>query len=142
MSQSNRGYVPPHARRGSSRSRSQTQNRSATGIINTQEDLERRRQRFSLSVQKADTGYGLISRGEDNRLQRDPEARRVFFDKIRKDFAESFSACDLATLSNSMKSMSLEEGDNVSQDTSKATSEENQKLSNVMMSLSEYSESL
>jgi mannose-1-phosphate guanylyltransferase len=141
MSQSNRGYVPPHARRGSSRLRSQTQNRSAKGIVNTQEDLERRRQRFGPSAEKPDTGYGLISRGEDNRLQRDPEARRAFFDKIRKEFAESFSACGLATLSNSMKSMCLKEGDNVSQDASKATSEE-QKLSNVMMSLSEYSKSL
>lgn len=63
---------------------------SETGSITTasEEELERRRKRFgadSADAKKGDMGYGLVSRGEDNRLQRDPVARKTFFRDVLKE---------------------------------------------------------
>ncbi|CDR37312.1 CYFA0S01e09516g1_1 [Cyberlindnera fabianii] len=67
---------------------------SETGPIITasEEELERRRKRFgadSADAKKGDMGYGLVSRGEDNRLQRDPVARKTFFRDVLKELREA-----------------------------------------------------
>lgn len=75
-------YKPPHARRTSNRT---VQSNKKTEIIFDKEAAERRKQRFANDKKKQDDNYGLISRGEDNRLQRDPQARINFFKKIQQD---------------------------------------------------------
>ncbi|KAH3664353.1 hypothetical protein WICMUC_005738 [Wickerhamomyces mucosus] len=52
-------------------------------VISTSEELEKRRLKFLSNTQKKNEEYGLISRGEDNRLQRDPEARVRYFKEIQ-----------------------------------------------------------
>lgn len=109
-------YRPPH-QRGSS-------GRDAGRIASTKEELDNRHQRFNTA--KTDTAYGLISRGEDSRLQRNPEARRAFFDTIRNDFSEAFADPDYESLTRSIRDLSVE----------KKGSEDNEQISKVLMSLS------
>jgi hypothetical protein len=50
----------------------------------SKEQLEKRRQKFA-NDSGASREYGLISRGEDNRLQRDLNARKQFFKNIQQE---------------------------------------------------------
>lgn len=78
-------YRPPHARRnGYNRSKSESQSTSSN-LPNDREAAERRRLRFSNDKKKDQESFGLVSRGEDNRLQRDPKARVTFFKQIQQD---------------------------------------------------------
>lgn len=93
-SSSTGSYRPPHARRTYSQNKDQSNNRFHPSVTSTMsidpEAAERRRQRFANDQNKEDENYGLISRGEDNRLQRDPQARRDFFKKIQQSVCVNY----------------------------------------------------
>lgn len=91
-------YKPPHTRRNgyNNRNRSESQfHPSTSSNLPIDPDVaEKRRLRFANDKKKEDESFGLVSRGEDNRLQRDPKARVTFFKQIQQSvcyFGDTFN---------------------------------------------------
>lgn len=144
---SSRGYVPPHLRAASLGSSDKKMSHSDPTItvnattdkkictsLGSDADLERRRHRFQ--GPRPPMGYGLLSRGEDNRLQKDPEARREYFESIRDEFAQSFADMDQHTLTASIRNLGIKENNSKSSMLDPSESLLDDKLSKVLMSLS------
>ncbi|KAH3674958.1 hypothetical protein WICPIJ_009403 [Wickerhamomyces pijperi] len=136
----------------SSRSKSlqEQQLPSATSAFDNEStltDLERRKLRFSsMNSNKKSEQYGLLSRGEDNRLQRDPEARVAYFKKIQQDFTKGFYDSDFGQLTEVFDGLSLkgqgQDDDGSSTGSSTENKHNNKIIDDTLMSLRKLRESM